>query len=59
MLERGQSLVIFPEGTRGSGEEIAPFKSGLFHLARRFPEAELVPVYLDNLARIMPKGSCS
>jgi 1-acyl-sn-glycerol-3-phosphate acyltransferase len=57
VLARGQSLVIFPEGTRGTGEAIGPFKSGLFHLAERFPEAELVPVYLDNLARVMPKGS--
>lgn len=56
-LERGQSLVFFPEGTRSTGEEIAPFRSGLYHLALRCPEAELVPVYLDNLARIMPKGS--
>jgi 1-acyl-sn-glycerol-3-phosphate acyltransferase len=57
VLARGESLVIFPEGTRGSGETVAPFKSGLFHLASRFPRAELVPVYLDNLARILPKGS--
>lgn len=56
LLEAGQSLIIFPEGTRGEGS-VAPFKSGLFHLARRFPEAELVPVYLDNLYRVMPKGS--
>jgi 1-acyl-sn-glycerol-3-phosphate acyltransferase len=56
-LEAGQSLVLFPEGTRSTGEEIAPFRSGLYHLASRFPEAELVPVFLDNLARVMPKGS--
>jgi 1-acyl-sn-glycerol-3-phosphate acyltransferase len=56
LLEAGQSLIIFPEGTRGSGS-IAPFKSGLFHLARRFPNVELVPVYLDNSQRVLPKGS--
>jgi 1-acyl-sn-glycerol-3-phosphate acyltransferase len=56
-LDKDQSLVFFPEGTRSTSEEIAPFKSGLFHLASRFPRVELVPVYLDNLARIMPKGS--
>jgi 1-acyl-sn-glycerol-3-phosphate acyltransferase len=50
------SLIIFPEGTRGSGESVAPFKSGIYHLARRRPDAELVPVYIDNLNRILPKG---
>lgn len=57
VLKDGESLVLFPEGTRNSGEEIAPFKSGLFHLASRFPQVEFIPVYLDNLTRIMPKGS--
>lgn len=57
VLARGDSLVFFPEGTRGNGEEIAPFKSGLYHLAERFPAVEFIPVHLDNLTRIMPKGS--
>ena len=55
-LGRDNSLIIFPEGTRGSGEEVAPFKSGLYHLSRQRPEIELVPVYLENLNRVMPKG---
>lgn len=50
------SLIIFPEGTRGTGEEIAPFKSGLYHIARKMPGVELVPVYMENLNRILPKG---
>ena len=56
-LQRGESLIIFPEGTRRAQALPSPFKSGLFHLAARFPEAELVPVYLDNLYRSMPKGT--
>jgi len=50
------SLIIFPEGTRGDGPGIAPFKSGLYHLSLRRPGLELVPVHLDNVHRILPKG---
>jgi 1-acyl-sn-glycerol-3-phosphate acyltransferase len=54
LLEAGQSLILFPEGTRGTGE-IGRFRSGLYNLALRFPTIELVPVYLENLYRILPK----
>jgi 1-acyl-sn-glycerol-3-phosphate acyltransferase len=57
VLQQGESLIIFPEGTRGRDPVPAPFKSGLFHLAEQFPNAELVPVYLENLHRSMPKGA--
>jgi 1-acyl-sn-glycerol-3-phosphate acyltransferase len=51
-----QSIIVFPEGTRGTGDEISPFKSGLYHLCRLKPHVQLVPVYLDNMNRILPKG---
>ncbi|MFV0423477.1 lysophospholipid acyltransferase family protein [Oleidesulfovibrio sp.] len=57
-LEQGHSLILFPEGTRGAGERVSDFKSGIWHLARKCPQAELVPVYLENLNRVLPKGSC-
>jgi 1-acyl-sn-glycerol-3-phosphate acyltransferase len=50
------SLIVFPEGTRGSGEDVATFKSGIYHLAQKRPDVELVPAYLENLNRILPKG---
>lgn len=50
------SIIIFPEGGRSLGPEVAPFKSGLYYLAKRRPELELVPVYLDNMNRILPRG---
>jgi 1-acyl-sn-glycerol-3-phosphate acyltransferase len=56
-LEHGHSLIIFPEGTRGSESLPGAFKSGLFHLMQRFPEVDLIPVYLENLHRAMPKGT--
>lgn len=55
-LDGGDSLIIFPEGTRGSSGEIGPFKGGLDYLARQRPDVDLVPVHLHNLQRIMPKG---
>ncbi len=55
-LKSGDSLVIFPEGTRSNRGEPQAFKSGLFHLAEQFPEVPLVPVWIDNVQRVMPKG---
>ncbi|MDB5857990.1 MAG: 1-acyl-sn-glycerol-3-phosphate acyltransferase [Ramlibacter sp.] len=55
-LASGDSIVIFPEGTRGHGEEPQPFKSGLYSLAQKFPQAVLVPAWIDNIQRVMPKG---
>ncbi|MEO8058330.1 MAG: lysophospholipid acyltransferase family protein [Burkholderiales bacterium] len=55
-LRNGDSLVIFPEGTRGNKGDPAPFKSGLYHLAEAFPEVQLIPAWIDNVQRVMPKG---
>ncbi len=55
-LGEKNSLILFPEGTRGTGEKVGPFRSGLYHLAQRRPDVELVPAYLENLNRILPKG---
>ncbi len=55
-LDAGDSLILFPEGTRSSSQEPQAFKSGLFHLAKRCPQVEFIPVCLENLNRILPKG---
>jgi 1-acyl-sn-glycerol-3-phosphate acyltransferase len=56
-LDQNSSLILFPEGTRNTSEEpLLPFKSGLYHLANARPDVELVPVWIENLNRVMPKG---
>ena len=50
------SVILFPEGTRSTSPDPAPFKSGLYHLVKKRPDLELVPVLLDNMNRVLPKG---
>ena len=51
------SLIMFPEGGRSAGDdEMGKFKSGLFYMAKKRPDLELVPVYIDNVNRILPRG---
>lgn len=57
-LLAGDSLIMFPEGTRNIGDDVLlPLKSGLFHLARACPNVRLVPVWIENLKRVLPKGT--
>jgi 1-acyl-sn-glycerol-3-phosphate acyltransferase len=55
-LDKGDSIILFPEGTRGNAEEPQAFKAGLFNLAQRFPHVVLVPAWINNIQRVMPKG---
>ena len=57
-LRQGDSLIIFPEGTRNTSDEVRllPFKSGLYHLAAANPGTAFVPVWLNNINRVLPKG---
>lgn len=56
-IDAGSSLILFPEGTRNQSEApLLPFKSGIFHLVAARPDIDLVPVWINNLNRVMPKG---
>jgi 1-acyl-sn-glycerol-3-phosphate acyltransferase len=50
------SLIVFPEGSRSAGPEIGEFKSGLYYLCKKRPDLECIPVHLDNMNRILPRG---
>jgi 1-acyl-sn-glycerol-3-phosphate acyltransferase len=50
------SLIVFPEGSRSSTGEMGDFKSGLYYIGRKRPDLELVPVYMENLNRVLPRG---
>lgn len=59
VLAQGYSIIFFPEGTRNLNDdiELLEFKSGLYHLSQEFPDVEVVPVWISNLKRVMPKGA--
>ena len=56
-LDTGSSLILFPEGTRDAGGELSSFRSGLYFVCKERPDIPVVPVYMANLNRIMPKGA--
>ena len=55
-LSKGDSIILFPEGTRGHTGEPQPFKAGLYNLAQKFPQAVLVPAWINNVQHVLPKG---
>ncbi len=55
-LGKGDSIIIFPEGTRGNEELPQRFKSGLYNLALKFPNVVLIPAWINNIQRLLPKG---
>lgn len=57
-LDSGQSLIFFPEGTRNmTTDPLLRFRAGLYHLAQARPDVELVPCWIENMSRVLPKGT--
>jgi 1-acyl-sn-glycerol-3-phosphate acyltransferase len=55
-LDQGDSIILFPEGTRGHSGLPQPFKAGLYNLALKFPKVVLVPAWINNVQHVLPKG---
>ncbi len=55
-LDKGHTLILFPEGTRGEPEKMQTIKSGIASLAKQFPQIPIIPVFMHGLGRALPKG---
>ena len=56
-LKRGQSLIVYPEGSRGKANEIQEFKNGIGHILLKFPHIAYIPTYIENTGKVLPKDA--
>ena len=56
LVEKGRSLIVYPEGSRGIPGVMTGFKKGIGHLINKNPHVDVIPVYLDGIHKTLPKG---
>ena len=56
LIEKGRSIIVYPEGSRGVPGVMTDFKKGIGYLINKHPHVDVVPVYLDGIHKTLPKG---
>ena len=55
-LDKGDIVLLFPEGSRGDPEVMKPFKTGISHIAEAYPDVPVVPLCIYGAGKALPKG---
>jgi len=55
-LEKGNSLILFPEGSRGEPGKMQEFKKGIGIILQKYPSIPFIPVYMSGMGKVLPKG---
>lgn len=55
-LDKGDILILFPEGSRGKPEQMSRFKKGLYYMIKDRENTPVVPIYMQGLGNSLPKG---
>ena len=55
-LQEGESLIFFPEGSRGEPGVVAAFRPGIGKIVKSVPGVLVVPVFLSGAERSLPRG---